>query len=335
MFSFLSSARVLYVLIPAGLLAAAISVPNLDILSASEGCSETEVRPCYDQGTKNKVKISKDKSGEQSFLACTENGAKNNVGVLSVKTNSCNEETVNYCMLGNSENFIREFSGTCQDEAPPPEPEPEPVPIPNLDSVNISGKFIDAVTKEPLSGVRIWDPEIGLNTFITESSATGEFTFVSDTTEITQAKALNTNYTTGCYFQNWGFTSINRNPDDSLRLKAVFFDFILGDFAINPIMEADVDLGEVPLWPATTLLLRSDVPVKVSVSYPEENKTLGNSQLQTEHKIWNAIPLEQPTVVRLTDQDGTMYYSPELTLPVSNGCSAAVMNFSSGEITWQ
>ena len=120
-----------------------------------------------------------------------------------------------------------------------------------------------------------------------------------------------------------------------MRLKVIWFDFLAGDLDINPLMSADIEIGEVPLWPATTLFLRSDVPVQVSVSYPEENKVLGNSQFQTEHKVWNAIPLEHSTVVSVTDQNGVMYYSPEVTLPVSNGCDAAILNFANGELTWQ
>lgn len=335
MFGFLGNVRLLYVLIPAGALAAAVMMPNLDVISTNEGCATSEVRPCYDQGTKNKVKEFKGDSGAKAYAACTQNSAPNASGMFAMETSVCQAETVSYCMQGNSENFVREFTGTCQDDAPPPEPEPEPVPIPDLDQVNISGTFINAVTKEPVSGVRVWDPSVGIGYAVAESSGTGEFAFSSDTTAITQSNTLYTNFATGCYFQNWGFTSINRNPDDSLRLKAIMFDFIPGDFAVNPLMSADVELGDVPLWPATTLVLQSDVPVQLSVSYPEENKVLGNSQLEMDHKLWNAIPLEQPTVVRVTDANGVMYYSPAVTLPESNGCDAAVLNFSNGEFAWQ
>ncbi|MEZ4104136.1 MAG: hypothetical protein R3B60_02525 [Candidatus Paceibacterota bacterium] len=332
MFGFLSNIRILYVLIPAGLLAAAVSFPNLEILSSDDGCTTTDIRPCYDQGTKNKIKVLKDNAGTNAFSACIQNANPNTSGTFAMETMSCTEETVAYCMLGNSGNFIREFNGTCQDTEPP---EPEPEPLPDLSEVNISGKFINGITKAPISNVRIWDPEIGMNTIITESSSSGDFSFTSNTTEIDQVSTLYTNYTTGCYFQNWGFTSISRNPDDSLRLKAVLFDFKPGDLLINPITKTDIELGNIPLWPAATLLLSSDIPVKVSISYPEENKVLGNNILQNDHKIWNAIPLEHPTTVRLTDQNGNVYNSPEVTLPNSDSCSVGRLNFTNREFTWQ
>lgn len=335
MFGFLSNIKTLFVIIPVGVLMAAAAVPGLDILATSEGCAAGEERPCYDQGTTNKVKVAKGESGPNAFAACINNKNESTRGELGVQTDLCETETVSYCVVGNSGNFVREFTGTCQDVTPQPEPEPEPEPIPELPEVTVSGQFINAVTKEPLSGVRIWDPAVGIGSALDESNAAGEFSFVSDTTQVTQSNTLYTSYATGCYFQNWGFTSFNRNPDDSLRLKAILFDFVPGDLLINPLMTADVELGTVPLWPATTLVVSSDVPVKVSVAYPEEDKVLGNSQLQTVHKIWNAMPLEHPTSVRLIDESGAVYNSPEMTLPIGNGCSAASLTFANGEFSWE
>ena len=324
MFGFLSNLKSLFVIVPVGVLMAAAAVPSLDALSSYEGCADTEQRPCYDQGTTKKVKIAKGNSGAQQFAACTENETDSVRGELGIETDQCETETVSYCVLGNSGNFIREFTGTCQDVPPQPE----------IDSVTINGQFINAVTKEPLSGVRIWDPAVGLGTALDESDTAGAFSFVSDVTSVTESNTLYTSYATGCYFQNWGFTSIGRNSDDSLQLTAILFDFEPGDLEINPLLEEEVDLGQVPLWPATTLLVQSDVPVAVSVAYPEESRSLTNNQLSTQHKIWNAMPLEHPTSVRLTDANGVTYDSPELTLPISNGCTAPTLTFANGEMTW-
>lgn len=334
MFGFLSNIKTLFVLVPVGLLMAAAAVPGLDAISVAQGCTSATERPCYDKGTAKKVKIAKNEdAGAQSFAACVENKSDSVRGEIAIATDRCAEEIVSYCVVGNSQNFVREFTGTCQSVTPPTDPEPEPVP--ELTDISISGQFVNAVSQEPLAGVRIWDPVEGVAVALDESDAEGNFSFQSDATAVTQSNTLYTSYATGCYFQNWGFTTLNRNPDDTLRLKAILFDFIPGDLLINPLRSDTVELGVVPLWPATTLVLRSDVPVKVSVAYPEENKVIGTSQLQTVHKIWNALPLEHSTSVRLIDAAGVVYDSPEITLPLSNDCTPASLVFANGAFTWE
>lgn len=317
--------RVLLLLIPVGLVAAAVALPELnENLTSSTGCAATEERPCYDQGTKNKLKIFKDNAGESAFSACMSNGAENLTGSVSLESNICAEEVVTYCFLGNSNNFIRKFDGTCELE------------IPDLSTVNIEGRFIDGVTDEPIANVRVWDPEVGINNALDVSNSNGEFAFTTDTTAVTQTAGNQTGYSTGrCYFENWGLTSILRNNDDTLRLSAVLFDFIPGNFLLDPILSPDVDLGEVTLWPATGLSLSSDIPVKLTVPYEEEDKSLGNTQLRTAHKLSNAIPLEQPVSVILTDSSGNEYVSPSKTYPIDKGCSTAVLTFQNGEFNWQ
>jgi hypothetical protein len=326
MFSFLGTLRPLLVLIPVGatVALAATFLPFEEKVASNEGCAASTERPCYDQGTAKKVKIAKGSSGAQTFASCADDGEQGVRGEVGIETDVCKLETVSYCARGNSENFVREFTGTCQNV----EPEPE------IKEVSISGIFINALTKEPLSGVRVWDPAIGIGTALDESNEQGEFSFVSDTTAVTDSNTLYTSYATGCYFQNWGFTSIDRNPDQSLRLLAILFDFIPGDLEIDPLTSVDVEMGEVPLWPATTLVINSDVPVNATISYPEENKELSTTRLSTEHKVWNAIPLEHPTTVQLTDANGQEYTSPEITLPISNGCAAPRLTFADGELSW-
>lgn len=327
MFGLLGNIRLLYVLIPVGIVAAAAAVPNLDMLSSGDGCAATEERPCYDQGNKKKVKMFKGNAGEQAFAACSENAAPNSGGTLAIETAVCAEEVVSYCFQGKSGNFIRQFDGTCRVTPPPPEPAPE--------QVTLSGTFVNGVSGEPVADVSIWDPEVGMDTVIAESSDTGDFSFDVDTTGITESNPHETGFSTGCYIQNWNLTEISRNDNDSLRLAATLFDFEPGDLVVDPLTEAELAMGDIPLWPATTLLLASDVPVQVRIAYAEEDKMLENTSFQTEHKIWNAIPLEQTTTVELTDQNGTVHESPELTLPFSNGCTAATLEFANGEFTWQ
>lgn len=316
--------RALLLLIPVGLVAAAVALPELnENLGSSEGCAATEERPCYDQGTKNKLKIFKGNAGEGAFTACMNNGAENLTGSVSLESQICTEEVVTYCFLGKSDNFIRKFDGTCELE------------IPDLSSIEIEGRFIDGVTDEPIANVRVWDPEVGINTALDVSNGDGEFTFTTDTTAVTQTAGNQTGYSTGrCYFENWGLTSILRNSDDTLRLSAVLFDFIPGNFVLNPILSPEVDLGDVTLWPATGLSLSSDIPVKITIPYEEEDKSLGNTQLRTAHKLSNAIPLEQPATVILTDSSGNDYESPEKTYPIEKGCSTAVLTFQNGVFTW-
>ena len=323
MLGFLTNVRLLYVLVPLGVVAAAVSVPNLDLLSVNKGCVESEERTCYDKGTKNNVKIFKGKAGGNAFAACMSNPADNVTGTLTMATNVCGAEVVNYCFEGASDNFIRQFEGNCEYE------------IPDLSVINISGRFVDGVTGESVANVRVWDPEVGMNTSLDVSDSAGKFAFETDTTSVTETAESSTGYSTGrCYFENWGLTSILRNADDTLRLRATQFDFKPGDLVINPLTSPDIDLGDVPLWPATGLSFSADIPVKLYIPYPEEDKSLGNTLLRTDHKLSNAIPLEQPVSVRLVDKDGVEYVSPEKTYPLSKGCSTVTLNFRDGEFSW-
>lgn len=325
MLGILTNIRVLFLIAATAVVAvvAASDINPLVTTTEDSSCAAGEERPCYDKGTKKDVKALNENAGENAFAACMGNGAENLTGTVVLSTELCAEEVVTYCFEGKSDNFIRHFDGTCQYE------------IPDLSTVHIEGKFFDAVTDEPVANVRVWDPETGVNNALDVSAADGSFEFDADTTSVTQTSGSNTGYSTGrCYFENWGLTSILRNTNDTLRLTAVQFDFKPGDLVINPLTSPDVDLGKVPLWPATGLIVSSDIPVTLKIPYEDENRSLGNTILRTSHKFSNVIPLEQPTVVELTDADGNTFTSPEKTYTIEKGCQAASLTFAAGEFQW-
>jgi hypothetical protein len=130
--------------------------------------------------------------------------------------------------------------------------------------------------------------------------------------------------------------TIKRNTDNSLGLFTNHFDLIKpGSLYRNPLTTSDVDLGDVPLWPAKAIVINSDVPVKFTIQYPEESFSQGNTLYKTQHLLQNAVPLDYNTTVKLTDSAGAVYVSPVQRYSRDAGCAQAVVNFSGGQFTWQ
>lgn len=90
------------------------------------GCALTTTRPCFDKLTSSGTNIL-GKNGVNTFTACVNNSAPNRVGQIIQKTVVANQEKVTYCYDGNSNNYIRKFTGE-SDVTPPPNPSPTPPP---------------------------------------------------------------------------------------------------------------------------------------------------------------------------------------------------------------
>lgn len=97
---------------------------------ASGNCTLTEIRPCYDRQAGNNTFVMNPNSGNNAFTACTNNASESQMGESIQKTAVCDEEKVQYCFEGRSQNFVRKFEGTCQPKPTPPPPAPAPAPEP-------------------------------------------------------------------------------------------------------------------------------------------------------------------------------------------------------------
>lgn len=338
-------------------------------LSVKDGCVLSSVRPCYDKASGKRFYILKTNAGQNAFEACKTNSAFSDNGTSSIKTSFCDDENFSYCYEGKSKNFLRKFDGSCNVIAPvpipipvvtppsTPVPTPTPTPTPiltptptptptllvsstptpaNLDVINISGRFIDTFSKKPIANVaiRIGTSSTGLPIFI-YSNSNGEFYFSTITTDVTQTKPKPFPFSINCYLQLGHVAAIFRNPDNSLYLASFLFDLKGGDRFINPLTTSDVNLGDVPLWPAKSITVNSDIPIQLYIGYPEEGRSVGNSLFKTQHILSNVVPLEYDTVVRLTDSSGNVYYSPSHRYTLQDGCAQSILNFNSGQFNWQ
>lgn len=334
-------------------------------VTAKEGCALNVNRPCYDKLRGMNLSILKTNNGQNALEACVRSSSLRERGISSVKTSFCEEESFAYCYEGKSKNFLRKFDGTCKVTAPIPMPSPTVTPIPsstpaplpsleptltpttsptptpiptpiNLDVVTIRGRFVHNFTREPLANVSIrvgTDPS-GLPLFI-YSGTNGEFYFSTSTIDVTQTKPKGFPFYINCYLQLGHVAAIFRNPDSSLYLASFLFDLKSGDRFINPLTTSDINLGDVPLWPAKSITVNSDIPVQLYISYPEEGRSVGNSLFKTQHSLSNVVPLEYDTITRLTDGAGNVHYSPSHKYTLRDGCSQAILNFSNGQFSWQ
>ena len=135
--------------------------------------------------------------------------------------------------------------------------------------------------------------------------------------------------------QSGHVAALFRNSDGSLYLKSFLFDLVNGDRTINPLVTNSIALGDVPLWPAKSITVNSDIPVKLYIGYPEEGRSSGNSLLKTQHSLSDVVPLEYDVVVRLTDGSNNVYYSPSHRYVLQDGCFQATLSFNAGQFNWQ
>lgn len=206
---------------------------------------------------------------------------------------------------------------------------PTPTPTPSLDTITVSGRFVDTFSRLPLANVSI---QTGTGTVYSNSN--GEFSFSTTTTDVTATYSKGIPFYTSCYLQLGHVAAIFRNADNSLYLKSFLFDLVNGDRTINPLTTNNIALGDVPLWPAKSITVNSDVPVQLYIGYPEEGRSSANSLYKTQHTLSDVVPLEYNTTVRLTNSAGSVYYSPVRRYTLSSGCSGAVLNFSGGQFAW-
>ena len=213
--------------------------------------------------------------------------------------------------------------------------------VENLGDLTIHGRFIDAFTNAPLSDIVIKTiiPPSPFYSTLMNSDTNGEFTFTLTTTDIepTEHKQF-TYYGVSCYMSGVesGLAVITKNTDSSLRLGRNPFDLIArGSLYIDPITTSNINLGDIPLWPAKTIIINSDIPVQFKIEIPEEAISQGNTLYKTAHKLNFVVPLDYDTVVKLTDNVGNIYLSPAHRFDREAGCSDAILNFESGQFTWE
>lgn len=105
-----------------------------------------------------------------------------------------------------------------------------------------------------------------------------------------------------------------------------------------PVTGSQIDLGDIPFWPAVDIKIQTDIPVKFSVYYSDGYNSgggSGNIGYLTTHYLSNSVPLNLDVWAKLTDNSGKVYYSPPVKLSLDYGCIPKVLSFFNGQFKWE
>jgi prepilin-type N-terminal cleavage/methylation domain-containing protein len=204
----------------------------------------------------------------------------------------------------------------------------------DLSLLTIHGRFIDRFTEEPVENVQIQYSGGIWRTFM-YSGADGRFSFSTTTEDVDVGiahKPFSHRHTCYKHAPSDPLATIHRNEDGSLAIYRNMFDGIPhGSLYIDPLTTSDVDLGDLPLWPAKRLQVNSDIPVQLSIDHVEGGST--NLSYKTAHVKY--VPLDDDLTVSLTDEDGTIYQSEVYRYPRDAGCETGTLTFADGVFTWE
>jgi len=201
------------------------------------------------------------------------------------------------------------------------------------DPVTVHGRIVDRFTQVPLANISILsdsDPVTGRRTFSTDVN--GEFSFSVPTGDLAENKSKN-------LFATW--PACYKAQGSGLSRSFVMMNASLGEFDLVydskhfPFISPEIDLGTISLWPAVTLNISSDIPVRFWVAYPEEKSASGGSLYKTSHTLSNVIPLDYNIRVEVIDESGNSYFSPYIKLGLDHGCSDVTLKYFNGQFQWE
>jgi subtilisin family serine protease len=216
-----------------------------------------------------------------------------------------------------------------------------PTPIPtNIPQVTIHGKFIDYFTRQPVINVKLIPVTNAQYAWYSDSNNNGEFSIQTRTDHLSNSDSAKTNisfvYYPDCYYYaDWLLISKNNNGTSYLSSNP--FDLTNKNNTFNASGNI-INTGDITLWPAINgITVNSDKTTDMTISYPEEQKSYGQTTFSTTHQLGgNIIPFNYPIHVTLKDKNGTVYTAPTHTYDRSLGCQhKAVLNFYNGVFTWE
>ena len=198
-----------------------------------------------------------------------------------------------------------------------------------ITAINIKGRLIDYFSKNPIANAAVftWD---GQTQRLVYSNSNGEFSISADAKNITITSPKSFGINPSCY-DNMGF-AVFRNADNSMYVN-VQINRLIGSAQQYAISGADVNLGGIQLWPAVTINIYSDIAVQFVIRYGGLDGS-GNVGYKTYHTLSYSFPLNVDAGVKLTDSSGIIYHSPNINLPLSNGCTPVTLNFSNEQFNW-
>ena len=200
----------------------------------------------------------------------------------------------------------------------------------SIDTLTIKGRLIDYFTKQPIANAIVftWDTQTTRHDVYTNIN--GEFSITADTALVTASTPKSFGISPACY-DNMGF-ALFRNSDNSLYVN-VQINSLVGPAKSFTVSGSEVNLGDIPMWPAVDIQINSDIAVKFNLEYNGLTGS-GNSLYKTLHYLSYSFPLTVDTRTKLTDQANNIYYSPYLNVPLSNGCTPVNLNFFNKQFSW-
>jgi len=198
-----------------------------------------------------------------------------------------------------------------------------------IGTITIKGRLIDYFTQNPVANALVytWDGQIRKDVY---TDVNGNFATTADTSIITQASSKPFGINPSCY-DGIGF-AVFRSSDNSLYVN-VQIESLIGAAKQFSVTSSEVNLGDIPMWPAVDIAINSDIAVKFSLEYSSVSGG-GNSDYKTSHYLSYSIPLNTDVKVKLTDQSGNNYYSPSINLPLSHGCAPVRLDYSNSQFAW-
>lgn len=218
----------------------------------------------------------------------------------------------------------------------------------SIDMLTVKGRIIDRFSGKPLANIPLQLLKSGyLNIGTFNTNANGEFAITTSTTDITQSANKLIYYALlygTCYLRDSGI-SISRYPASgsvadfpNYQANAIYVwanPFDLSKTAkYFAVTGAEVNIGDLPLWPSADISINSDTPVGFNIEYTEEGGSTGNSGYSIGGYLRAVIPLSYNVRVKVFDSAGNNYYSPYINVPLSNGCAPVKLNFFNKQVSW-
>lgn len=232
-----------------------------------------------------------------------------------------------YCYLLNGSSYSEDFDSCPQDCSPDY-------------TIKVKGKLINAITKQPVSNVTI-ESKSKFSPSNVETDSNGEFYFEVNTslelkTSDNQTESAEFIFKKDCYLQS--SISFKRNYDEKkLALVKKSFDKQL---VIKEILnQENITITELELYPASTLRIDSDIPVKSTIYFKSkvsgtELVLIKNNNLAVEDTIENILPVGYEVKIDLTESSGTTFSSNNYIIPKENTCQISKVKFTENQAHW-
>lgn len=203
------------------------------------------------------------------------------------------------------------------------------ITLPN--PVAVRGRFIDRFTQQPLANVFLGGYDQYGKLPSTYTNSNGEFALNASTI---LARSI---------FGTWPKCHMSmgaglfKSPTNVYVSYSPFNLPYRGNYL--PVTSPEMNLGDIPFWPAVDIKLQSDIPVTLTVYYVDDlgNRGGGGGNVihKTVHYLSNIMPLNLNVWVKLIDESGKVYYSPPIKLSLDYGCSPKVVSFFNGQFKWE